>query len=44
MKRGKRKKHDCILGFSGVVDNSYLAYVAKEVLNLNPLLYVVDKG
>lgn len=43
-KEGKRKKYDCIIGFSGGVDSSYLAYIAKERLQLNPLLYVVDTG
>lgn len=35
---------DCIIGLSGGLDSSYLAYVAKEVLGLRPLLFHVDAG
>lgn len=38
------KKYDCIIGISGGVDSSYLAYYAKEVLGLRPLLFAVDIG
>ena len=42
------KKHpgdyDCVLGLSGGADSSYLAYIAKEVMHLNPLVVVVDTG
>lgn len=41
---GKGKKYDCIIGFSGGVDSSYLAYIAKEKMNLRPLIYTVDTG
>lgn len=41
---GKNKKYDCIIGMSGGVDSSYLCYVAKEIMHLNPLLFVVDTG
>lgn len=41
---GKGQKYDCILGLSGGADSSYLAYVAKEIMHLNPLIYVVDTG
>lgn len=41
---GKGKKYDCIIGFSGGVDSSYLLYVAKVKMGLNPLAYVVDTG
>lgn len=37
-------KYDCIIGMSGGVDSSYLCYVAKEVMGLRPLVYVVDTG
>lgn len=37
-------KYDCIIGLSGGVDSSYLCYVAKELMGLNPLVYVVDTG
>lgn len=40
----KDKKYDCIIGLSGGVDSSYLAYYAKEVLGLRPLLFAVDTG
>ena len=41
---GKGKKYDCIIGLSGGVDSSYLGYVAKEIMQLRPLVYVVDTG
>lgn len=40
----KGKEYDCILGLSGGADSSYAAYVAKEVMQLNPLIFVVDTG
>lgn len=43
-KSGKGKKYDCIIGLSGGVDSSYLCYIAKEVMGLRPLIYVVDTG
>lgn len=43
-KDGQGKQHDCLIGISGGVDSSYLAYVAKEKLNLRPLLFHVDAG
>lgn len=43
-KAGQGKKYDCIIGLSGGVDSSYLAYVATEKLGLRPLLYSVDTG
>ncbi|MFH2047080.1 MAG: N-acetyl sugar amidotransferase [Pseudomonadota bacterium] len=36
--------HDCLVGISGGVDSSYVAYIAKEKLGLNPLLFHVDGG
>ncbi len=41
---GKGKKYDCIIGISGGVDSSYLAYIAKEKLGLRPLMLTVDTG
>ena len=38
------RKYDCIIGMSGGVDSSYLCYVAKELMGLNPLVYSVDTG
>ena len=40
---GKGKDYDCILGISGGVDSSYLAYLAKEN-NLRPLVVHFDNG
>jgi N-acetyl sugar amidotransferase len=40
----KGRDHDCLLGISGGVDSSYLAWLAKEKLGLNPLLFHVDAG
>lgn len=38
-----KKQYDCILGLSGGVDSSYLAYLAKE-WGLNTLLVHMDNG
>jgi len=35
---------DCIIGLSGGLDSSYTAYIAKEIMGLNPLLLHVDAG
>ena len=43
-KAGKGRDYDCILGLSGGADSSYLAYIAKEVMHLRPLAFVVDTG
>ena len=40
---GKNKKYDCILGLSGGVDSSYLAYLAKKE-GLRPLIVHFDNG
>lgn len=41
---GKNRDFDCIIGLSGGLDSSYVAYVAKEVMGLRPLLFHVDAG
>jgi len=41
---GKGKEYDCIMGISGGVDSSYLAYYATKVLGLRVLLVHVDSG
>ena len=41
---GKGREFDCIIGVSGGIDSSYLTYVAKEHLNLRPLVFHVDAG
>ncbi len=43
-KQGKGKDFDCIIGLSGGLDSSYVAYVAKEIMGLRPLLLHVDAG
>jgi len=40
----KNKDFDCIIGLSGGLDSSYVAYVAKEIMGLRPLLFHVDAG
>jgi len=40
---GRGKKYDCIIGLSGGVDSTYLAYIAKEV-GLRPLTVHLDNG
>ena len=41
---GKGREHDCLLGISGGIDSSYMAYLAKEKLGLRPLIFHVDTG
>lgn len=43
-REGKGKKYDCIIGLSGGVDSSYLAYYAVKKLGLRPLLFACDTG
>lgn len=40
----KNRDHDCLIGISGGVDSSYVAYLAKEKFGLRPLLYHLDSG
>lgn len=42
--RGKGKDYDCIMGLSGGVDSSYLAWFAVKKLGLRPLVVHVDAG
>lgn len=42
--RGKGKEYDCIMGLSGGVDSSYLAWFAVKKLGLRPLVVHVDTG
>ncbi len=42
--RGKGKTYDCIMGLSGGVDSSYLAWFAVKKLGLRPLVVHVDTG
>ncbi len=41
---GKGRDHDCLIGISGGVDSSYVAYLAKAKFGLRPLLFHVDAG
>ena len=41
---GKGRDFDCIIGLSGGLDSSYVAYIAKEIMGLRPLLFHVDAG
>jgi N-acetyl sugar amidotransferase len=41
--RGKGKQYDCIVGVSGGVDSTYVAFMAKE-LGLRPLAVHFDNG
>ncbi len=43
-KTGKGKKYDCIIGLSGGVDSSYLAYIVVKEMGLRPLAVHVDNG
>ena len=40
---GKNRKYDCIIGVSGGVDSSYVAWLVKE-LGLRPLAVHFDNG
>jgi N-acetyl sugar amidotransferase len=42
-KAGKGKKYDCVIGVSGGIDSSYVAYKAKK-RGLKPLLVHLDNG
>ena len=42
-KTGKNQKYDCLIGVSGGVDSSYVAYIVKE-LGLRPLAVHMDNG
>lgn len=43
-REGKDQDFDCIIGMSGGIDSSYLAYLAKEEMGLRPLVFHVDAG
>lgn len=43
-KEGIGRDHDCLIGVSGGVDSSYVAYLSKEKFGLRPLLFHVDAG
>ena len=41
--RGKHKEYDCVIGVSGGVDSTYVAYLVKK-LGLNPIAVHLDNG
>ncbi len=41
---GKGKSYDCVMGVSGGVDSTYVAYIAKTQLGLRPLAVHMDNG
>ena len=43
-REGAKRDHDCLIGISGGLDSSYVAYVAKEKFGLRPLLFHCDTG
>jgi N-acetyl sugar amidotransferase len=43
-KHGHGKKYDCIIGLSGGVDSTYVAYVVTKILGLRPLAVHMDNG
>ena len=40
----KTGKYDCVIGVSGGVDSTYMAYYVKNILGLNPLAVHIDNG
>jgi N-acetyl sugar amidotransferase len=43
-KDGVNKDYDCLMGISGGVDSSYMAYLAKVKFGLRPLIFHIDAG
>ena len=43
-KDGKNKQYDCLIGISGGVDSSYVAYLVKKVYGLRVLAIHLDNG
>lgn len=41
---GRGKPYDCVLGLSGGVDSSYVAYLTKRTMGLRPLAIHMDNG
>lgn len=42
--RGKKNKYDCLIGISGGVDSSYVAYLVKKKYGLRPFAVHLDNG
>jgi N-acetyl sugar amidotransferase len=43
-REGKGKPYDCVIGLSGGVDSSYIAYLTKKEFGLRPLAIHLDNG
>ena len=43
-REGRGRDHDCLIGLSGGLDSSYLAYIAREKFGLRPMIFHVDAG
>lgn len=43
-KEGEGEKYDCLLGFSGGFDSSYMLHLAVKEFGLRPLVFHVDAG
>jgi N-acetyl sugar amidotransferase len=43
-KKGAKKEYDCIIGVSGGVDSTFVAYVVKKRFGLRPLAVHLDNG
>jgi N-acetyl sugar amidotransferase len=41
---GKGKEYDCVIGVSGGVDSTFVAYIVKRELGLRPLAIHLDNG
>lgn len=44
LKKKRQGQYDCIIGASGGLDSSYVIYIAKRILDLNPLVVSYDHG
>ena len=42
--KGKNQKYDCLIGLSGGVDSSYVAYLVRKVYGLRALAIHLDNG
>lgn len=43
-RQGKRRDYDCVIGVSGGVDSTYVAYLVKKRFGLRPLAVHLDNG